>query len=85
MIKVQVLSRIAHRGAQSANDQLAAAAKAQAAKLAAPKPAAGAQSEGDARATLAKMMSEKNGPLLNAGHPEHAAAVKKFHELAGRI
>jgi len=85
IVKVQVLSRIAHRGTQSANDQLAAAAKSQAAKLAAPKPAAGAQSDGDARATLAKMMSEKGGPLLNAGHPEHAAAVKKFHDLAGRI
>ena len=42
-------------------------------------------SANEARAELAKMMSEKGGPLLNGGHPEHAAAVKKFHELAARV
>jgi len=83
MIKVQVLSRIAHRGAQSANDQLAAAAKAQAAKIAAPKPAAGAQAEGDVRAEISKLLDSK-GPLLRGG-PGQAEAKARYFELLKKI
>src|SRR5207237_8351983 len=57
-VKLHALSRIAHRDVKSENGQLAAAAQAKAAVKPAG-PAAGAESDADVRATLAKMMSDK--------------------------
>jgi hypothetical protein len=97
VLKTQVLSRIAYRDAAGPEDQLAAAARAQLASKstsAAPasKPAASAapaantapQSDADARKELAGLM--KNGSALySTTHPDHANAVRRFHELARRV
>jgi hypothetical protein len=82
LLRLQVLSRIAHKDT-GPDAQLASAARVAAAKPAAPAPAASAAT-GDPRADLAKLMG-KGSALYDAGHPEHAAAVKRFHELAGRV
>jgi hypothetical protein len=83
-IKLHVLSRIAH-GGQSENEQLAAAAQAKASERAV-KPTTGADGKPvtDARTELATLM-KKDSPLMQAGHRDHAAAVKRFHELAAKI
>ena len=83
-IKLHVLSRLVAKEAPSQEQQLAAAAKEMQAKRAAAAPAAAAPAAAqDARAELAALM--KQDSLLNAGHPDHASAVKRFHQLASKI
>jgi hypothetical protein len=46
---------------------------------------AAAAPSGDPRAEAAAMLAEKNGPLTNNGHPGHADAVRRFHQLTARL
>jgi hypothetical protein len=41
-------------------------------------------SRAEARAEAAKMM-EKDGPLMNSGHRDHAAAVAQWHKLTAKL
>jgi hypothetical protein len=79
--KLQILSRIAHRERSPAavgRNPLAPSrtpAQAQAGQ------AARETSQAQARAEAEAMLAEKNRPLMNSGHPGHAAALAKWQKL----
>lgn len=82
VVKVQILSRLANRSTAPPPHAryLNAAAKASVAT-------AKASADGvlAARKEAADMMADREGPLLNSGHRDHAAAVQKWHQLIGRL
>jgi hypothetical protein len=77
--KVQILGRIANRETATVKPpqppvtpQGKAVAATEAARV-------------EARAEAARMMAEKDGALMNAGHPQHQEAVQKWHALVARL
>jgi hypothetical protein len=89
--RVQTLSRIAARGTASPEGRLNAIARGKTpfVSLRASSEAASAAGKAtdarDARAEVAAMMTEKNGPLMNNGHAGHAEAVKKYMALIAKL
>ena len=72
LIKLNTLSRIANATAPEAAYYEHKARNANAIKAA---------STETNRAAAAQMMADRDGPLMNAGHPGHAEAVAKWHKL----
>jgi len=84
--EIQILSRIAHREG-GPEEKLNAAASGQT-KFVSPRASneaaiaeTKAKSATEARREIAKMMTEKGGPLVSSGHPKHREAVQRYHEL----
>jgi len=81
--RIQALSRVANRETASTEGRLNAIARTQAAPVAAASPSASNATDASAEAT--KMMSDRKGALMNSGHPDHDAAVKKYHALIAKL
>ena len=77
-LKAIALSKAREAAADAADLRRASRPAPAAPAVPAPVAAGGTSS---ARQDAAAMLADKTGPLLNAGHPDHAAAVKKFHRL----
>lgn len=73
--EMRTLGRIANEGAKSEQPKSSAV-------LTGAKPAsAGESTKASARQEAAKMVNDRNGALMLKSHPDHAQAVKRFHEL----
>jgi hypothetical protein len=78
---VQILSRIKYREVVDPNELL----RQDVARRARPDEDATAAQLAQARRESADMLADRAGPLMNAGHRDHAAAVARFHELTARL
>jgi hypothetical protein len=83
-IVLHALSRIANREPAPARNPLAPSRTPSPAQQQASRAAAEKQ-QADARAEAAKLISDPSGALMNASHPEHAAALTKWNALVAKL
>ena len=83
VIRLHTLSRIMGRDEASPTTKSGAALQGEATARAAAK--ATETAKGEARSAAMKMLSEKDGPLLNSGHRNHEKAVETYRALLARL
>jgi hypothetical protein len=77
--EVQILSRIAHR------DSAEVASSRPTPKAVEPMVQTGASTTATVRSEVNKMLGDSKHALNVASHPDHAKAVKRFHELTAKL